>query len=79
MFVEEPENTESQWRALTQNQTYSPHVWNDAYLAAFAVAGGLQLVTFDKAFAQYQNLTRIIILLAGAHTISADGFLTHFR
>jgi toxin-antitoxin system PIN domain toxin len=29
----------------------SPKMWTDAYLAAFAEAGGLRLVTFDKALA----------------------------
>jgi predicted nucleic acid-binding protein len=29
----------------------------DAYLAAFAIAGGHQLVTTDKGFAQYPGLS----------------------
>jgi toxin-antitoxin system PIN domain toxin len=61
MFVEEPFQIESHWRTFTQKQTYSPHVWNDAYLAAFALGGGLQFVTFDRAFAQYPNLTSLIL------------------
>ncbi len=42
-----------QW---TQNQSFSPHVWNDAYLAAFAENGGMELVTFDRALAQYTGV-----------------------
>jgi toxin-antitoxin system PIN domain toxin len=56
-FVEEPADIEISWRTYTQSQAFSPKVWNDAYLAAFAVTAGLELVTFDKAFTQYQNLT----------------------
>ena len=52
-YADEPANLEPQWRSWTQNQTFSPRVWNDAYLAAFAKIAGLELVTFDKGFAQY--------------------------
>ena len=34
-FAHEPADVETNWRAFTQGQTYSPKVWNDAYLAAF--------------------------------------------
>jgi len=40
-FAVEPPGIEDRWRALTQTQTFSPKVWNDAYLAAFASRGGL--------------------------------------
>jgi len=55
-FADEPALLESHWRALTQSDTYSPQVWSDAYLAAFVIAGGLELVTFDRALAQLQNV-----------------------
>lgn len=29
--------------------------WTDAYLAAFAIAGGHQLITFDRGFAAYEK------------------------
>jgi uncharacterized protein len=60
-FIEEPADIEIYWRTFTQSQTFSPKVWNDAYLAAFALAGGLELVTFDKGFTQYANLTSKIL------------------
>lgn len=60
-FAEEPPQVESHWRSFTQAQTFSPKVWNDAYLAAFALAGGLELVTFDKGIAQYQNVNSTIL------------------
>ncbi len=52
-YIGEPGNLEKHWRAFTQTQTFSPKVWNDAYLAAFAVAGGLELISFDRGLAQY--------------------------
>jgi uncharacterized protein len=55
-YAREPANLETHWRTWTQNQSFSPHVWNDAYLAAFAKAGGLELVTFDKGFGQYTGV-----------------------
>ena len=60
-FAEEPTDLENHWRSFTQFQSFSPKVWNDAYLAAFALAGNLELVTFDKAFAQYGNVTCAIL------------------
>lgn len=60
-FAEEPAHIEIHWRTYTQSRSFSPKVWNDAYLAAFALAGGLELVTFDKGFTQYQNVTSKIL------------------
>ena len=60
-FVDEPAQIETHWRSFTQNRSFSPQVWNDAYLAAFALVGGFELVTFDKGFAQYQNVTSVML------------------
>jgi toxin-antitoxin system PIN domain toxin len=57
----EPPGLDVHWRGFTQSHTYSPHVWSDAYLAAFALAGNLNLITFDKAFAQYPNVACTIL------------------
>ena len=43
------------WLALTFN------VWSDAWLAAFAKAAGLGVVTFDRGFAQYQGIQCVIL------------------
>ena len=40
----------SQWRTLAALDSASPKVWMNAYLAAFAIAGGLRLVTLDRDF-----------------------------
>ena len=60
-FAEEPADLEQHWRNFTQSQSFSPHVWNDAYLAAFALGAKLELVTFDRAFSRYQNLNCTIL------------------
>ena len=60
-FADEPAGLENHWRTFTQTQSFSPHVWNDAYLAALALAGKLELVTFDKGFSQYKNVTCTIL------------------
>jgi toxin-antitoxin system PIN domain toxin len=60
-FSPEPLNVETRWRAYTQHQSFSPKVWNDAFLAAFAQTDGFELVTFDRGFAQYPDLRFIIL------------------
>jgi uncharacterized protein len=60
-FSGEPPNFESHWRAYTQRKAFSPKVWNDAFLAAFARSADLELVTFDKGFAQYSDLKCTIL------------------
>jgi hypothetical protein len=47
----EPAGIESAFRARTQAEAPAPKAWMDAFLAAFAEAGGLTLVTFDRALA----------------------------
>ena len=51
----EPVNVRSLWLRLATRPTPSPKLWMDAYLAAFAITGGHQMVTFDKAFRQFQH------------------------
>jgi toxin-antitoxin system PIN domain toxin len=50
-FADEPAGMEVRLRTLTVEDSASPKAWMDAYLAAFAEAGGMQLVTFDRALA----------------------------
>ncbi|MGA9060595.1 MAG: TA system VapC family ribonuclease toxin [Terracidiphilus sp.] len=49
--AQEPPGLESCMRERTQEKLVSPKVWADAYLGAFAEAGNLTLVTFDRALA----------------------------
>ena len=60
-WVEEPRGLESHWKKLARNAKASPKLWMDAYLAAFAMAGGYQLVTTDKAFKQFKGLDLLVL------------------
>ena len=60
-FVEEPPDIEPRFRARTRSRQAAPKAWADAYLAAFAEASQLTLVTFDQAF---RGKVKPIVLLA---------------
>ena len=53
-FATEPAGVDAEWRRLTQANQPSTHVWNDAYLTAFAHTSGFEIVTFDRGFAQFK-------------------------
>lgn len=55
-LVGEPNGMEEQWMRFADSKHASPKLWMDAYLAAFALAGGYRLVTIDKAFKQFQGV-----------------------
>lgn len=61
VFVEEPQDMERLWRKLCPPALVAPHLWTDAYLAAFAAAGGMRLVTFDKGFRRFVGLDVLIL------------------
>ena len=61
-YVAEPEGVEAEWKRFAARRTASPKLWMDAYLAAFAMVGGHQLVTTDEAFAQFVGLDEIVLL-----------------
>lgn len=44
---EEPPGVRTLWHRLASRDTASPKVWMDAYLAAFAIGGGLRMVSLD--------------------------------
>jgi predicted nucleic acid-binding protein len=52
----EPPGFETSFERFTHGRTFSPRLWTDAYLAAFAHAGGLELVTFDRAYRGFRGL-----------------------
>jgi uncharacterized protein len=79
-FTAEPANIEAHWRTFAQGHTFSPSLWNDAYLAAFALAGGYDTVTFDTAFASSQApVARSLLeaIMAAAISSSAGGQMAH--
>lgn len=55
-FYGEPLGLEQPFRRYTVSGRVSPKLWQDAYLAAFARAAKLQLVTFDGGFLQFEGL-----------------------
>ena len=50
---DEPPGVFALWRTLAALDSASPKVWMDAYLAAFAIAGGLRMVTLDRDFKNF--------------------------
>ncbi len=60
-FCEEPTGLDARWREYASRPAASPKLWMDAYLAAFARAGGYQLVTTDKAFRQFRGLDLLLL------------------
>lgn len=59
--IDEPPRLEARWRQLAARDTASPKLWMDAYLAAFAINGGLRLVTTDVAFRQFAGLDHLVL------------------
>jgi len=60
-FAQEPSGLETQWKGLAHVPSASPKLWMDAYLAAFAIAGGHQLITIDSAFTQFHGLDLVLL------------------
>ena len=50
----EPSGLAELWPRLALRNDQSPKLWTDAYLASFAIAGGYCLVTFDRAYLQFE-------------------------
>lgn len=47
-LVEEPPRLEETFRSSTRQTRSSPKEWADSYCAAFSIASGMRLVTFDR-------------------------------
>lgn len=60
-FAEEPAGLEPFWRDYTQHESFSPKVWSDAYLAAFARAASFQVISFDTGFRLYKDMASTIL------------------
>ena len=63
--ADEPPATRALWLRLAGVPVASPHVWMDAYLAAFAIALGAEFVTFDRAFTRFAADGLIVRVLDG--------------
>jgi uncharacterized protein len=56
VFLDEPVGTDDQLRRLSRALDIGPSLWSDAYLAAFALAGGFRVVAFDTDFRRFPDL-----------------------
>lgn len=61
VFADEPAGIEAVWRSNTRGLAFSPKIWTDAYLAAFAELAGFEVVTFDQGFARYASIKVVML------------------
>jgi uncharacterized protein len=66
IFLQEPEGVDSIVKSLVARRATTPNLWTDAYLAAFAKAAKLQLVTFDRGFSKFTGIDCCILSPAAA-------------
>lgn len=67
--IDEPTGTVALWHRLATRDTASPKVWMDTYLAAFAIAAGLEFVTLDRDFQTYEAHGLRLRLLASSPSV----------
>jgi hypothetical protein len=60
LFVDEPRGLEPSFRSMSQLRRPAPKDWADSYLAAFAMASGMTLITFDQGF--HARISDLIVL-----------------
>ena len=61
IFLTEPPSLEASFRAFARADSPSHGLCTDAYLAAFAVGGQAQLVTFDQGFRRFVGLDLLVL------------------
>ena len=61
VFLNEPPGVEETFRSLSRHPSPKPKAWADAYLAAFALAADIELVTFDAGFRSFPGLRRSVL------------------
>lgn len=59
--TDEPAGLERAWKQYATRDNASPKLWTDAYLAAFAAAAGLRIVTTDVAFQQFTGVQHLVL------------------
>ena len=59
-FLVEPHDVEVFWRRMTAASRRGPRPWTDAYLAGFAMASDLRMVSFDRGFTSCAGLRLLI-------------------
>ncbi len=60
---QEPEGVDIILKSLVAKRVATPNLWTDAYLAAFAKAAKLQIVTFDRGFSKFTDVGFPFIIL----------------
>lgn len=60
-YSDEPANLDGKLFALTASSQCTPKLWQDAYFAAFALAAGFKMVTFDQGFRTFAGLAASIL------------------
>lgn len=60
-FAPEPPGCEACLEGWIAAGIITPRLWTDAYLAAFAVAAGFRLVTFDRDFGRFPGLDYLLL------------------
>lgn len=55
-FLAEPAGLDDHFQTLTCTPDFPHHLWTDAYLAAFCLAGNYRLVSFDGDFRRFPAL-----------------------
>jgi len=60
---EEPTGVFDLWGKLACIDTAAPKVWMDTYLAAFAIAGDMHMVTLDRDFKNFVSQGLVLDLL----------------
>ncbi len=61
LMLSEPTDLDRLWVRFSRRPQSSPKLWMDAYLAAFSIAGNHRLVTFDRAFRQFEGLDLLLL------------------
>ena len=61
VFHTDPAGVDDQLKQLSQQATLTTRLWTDAYLAAFAIAAGLRLVSFDRDFTRFPGLDLLLL------------------
>jgi toxin-antitoxin system PIN domain toxin len=57
----EPDGCEPLLAGWADGGLLTPRLWTDAYLAAFARAAGLRVVSFDRDFDRFDGLDRLVL------------------
>ena len=60
-----PPGHAAHWRTNVARREPTPNLWTDAWLAAWAQAGDLEMVTFDRGFRSFSKL-RLKLLVPAA-------------